>query len=121
MLGLVGGAGEGRPAAHRLVGLHKLRGPLSQLGVPAKHVRVDQVHRPHVERGRHGDGRPAGHQSLGKLQAGVAVVEAAVDVGRFDVEQMVCAIDAGHRDQNAHGHPRGLAHLAGQHGLVPFV
>jgi len=79
---------------------------------------VQQIHRPDVERRRHGHARPAADQPLGELQPGVAVVEAAVDVGRFDVKQPRRAIDAGHRHQDAHGHLRRRAHFAGQHRCV---
>ncbi len=78
---LIGGAGECRPAAHRLIRLHHARRPAADLLRAAKDLRVQQVHRADVKRRRHDHLRPPGGQPLGELQPGVAMVEAAIDVG----------------------------------------
>ena len=79
---------------------------------------MDQVHRPDVERRGHDHSRPAGGQSFGELQPGITVIEAAVNMGRLDVEQSFRAVDAGHGHQDAHRHLRRRAHFARQQCLV---
>jgi hypothetical protein len=108
---LVRGAGPDGGAAHLLVGVHELGGPLGQVGRAEELLRVHQVKRTHVEGGGHNaPGRrppPAARQSPARL----AVVEAAVNVGRFDVEQFGGAVDVTEPLNVKAGHPCNISIL----------
>jgi hypothetical protein len=75
-----------------------------KLGAAAEVLGVKEVDGADVEGGRDTDMGATVDKALGKLESGVAVVEATVDVRRSDVEQVRCLIDAGHRTEDRHRH-----------------
>ena len=58
-------------------------------------------------------------EALGEMGAGIAVIQAAVDMGRGDGDQPVGAQEPTHLGQDAHGHGGGLAIRAA--GDVAFL
>ena len=104
MAGLIGGTGPGRLAAESLIGAHHAQRHRVALRLGMHALGVDEVEGTDVERRRDGDLAPARHQLLRELGAAVAVIEAAVDVGRGDRDEPG-------RPQDA----RGLGHDAQRH------
>ena len=115
---LVGRAGPDRPAAHLRVALHQPQGLGAALRRARELLRVQQVQAADVQRRRHPDPGAARHQHLREVDARIAVVKAAVDVGALDVQQSAGAVDPGHRDQDAHRGRCSLAVLAREHVAV---
>lgn len=79
---------------------------------------MDQVERPDVQRGRHRDLRARIDEILDEVEAGLAVVKAAVDMGGRDVDQAW----RGHHLRRARDDPHrardAVAEIPAQHGAV---
>ena len=118
MLALIGRTGPGRSAAHRQVSLHQLSRARFELLRSLMGARVHEIERTDVERRRHRHPRLVVTQPSRELEPRVAMVEAAVDMRRLDVEKLLGAVDLGHRAEDAHRHPRRLSSLAGEHPAI---
>jgi hypothetical protein len=114
-VGLIRRAGPRRHRAHPFVGQHlarRLRRPLRRHRPVLPPAFVDAAD---VQAGRHGDLRAERRQPLRELERRVAQMDRAVDVRLRDVHQRVCAVDAGHADEDRHRELRRRAAVAVQH------
>ena len=101
---LIGGAGPCGGAAQGLVSDHHAPRHPSGVGVGVDPFGMDQVKRADVEGRRHGDAAIQRDQAFDKMDARIAVVEAAVDVGRRHRDQAFGAQDARRLGDDAHRH-----------------
>ena len=104
--GLIGRAGPGRRAAHRLIGAHQAQRHGALCPVQPHIAGADEVKRADIQRRGHTDARPVRHQPLGKQRAAVAMVEAAINMGRGYGNEMRRAQQPGAFGNNAHRHGR---------------
>ena len=100
---LVRGAGEGGSRAERAVSVHEEASALCRPGIAAVQLRVEQVHRTDVEGGRDADAGAAVDEAVDEVEAGLAVVEAGVDVRAADVDQLAGPGRLGGAQDEPHG------------------
>src|SRR5262249_11102003 len=76
------------------------------------------IERNDVERGRYPDPTAERGEPFGKLQPGISLVDAPVDVGSRDRQQGRGAVQGRHPGEYAHRQTRRLAELASKHRLL---
>ncbi len=118
---LVRRAGEGRPATQRPVRIHQQPSALCHLAGAMPQLRVQEVQRPDVQRGRHRHPRPAIDQASDEVDRRLAVIEARVDMRPGDRDQALGAQRLRRAHHQAGGQRRPLAAVAGQHGTLVVV
>ena len=77
---LVGRAGEGRPAAEAVVGVHQAAATFGVVRGAAPQLRMEQIHEADVQAGRHRHAGAAVCQADREVQRRLAVVEARIHV-----------------------------------------
>ena len=107
--GLVRRAGPGRPAAQRLVGDGHALGEAARLSGKPHDPGMDAVERADIERRGHRDVTALGHQQLGECDARRPVEEAAIDMGRGDLDEPLGAHQSRGLGDHAHRALRGRA------------
>ena len=82
-------------------------------GVAAEQLGVDQVHRADIERRRHRDPAAAGDEPLDEIEADLAVIQAAVDMGARAIDEVRRIEGLGKAAKQAHGERRRRSPVAG--------
>ncbi len=115
---LIGRTGPGWDGAHAPVGGHLAIGLARPLGGDRPLLPVMLVQAADIQSRRHGDLCSQAGKSLGKLQAGIANVNGAVDMRAGDIQQLACPCHLCHAGNDGHGHPGSRTIFSVQHFQV---
>ena len=80
---------------------------------------MQQINRAYIEGGGYLYLCAPFHETSGELQTGVPMIQTAVNVRRFNIQQSRRPVDAAHCCQDSHGHPCGLTVIAGLFAAGP--
>ena len=115
---LIGRAGKRGLAAERLVRLHQPP-PRRLRRLAQRHqLGMDQVDRADIERGRHAHPTAPSDQLLDEIEARLAMIEAAVDMGLRNRDQRASADRLGEGNEDLHRPGRRRASFASAHGAL---
>ena len=85
-----------------LVRAHKADARRPEVGLAPEQLRVDQIDRTHIQRGRDADASAELDHALNEIQADLAVVETPVDVRSLGVDEPRCSNGFREPDEQCH-------------------